>query len=350
VSILVRERELDFSKIHFSLAGSGNPWGHLTRTRVKILKELHAGLKPVEVAEIVNLSNEELKSELQTLLDSNLILKTNDQYRPSFLIVDRAETELVYKHASSFGTILADYVEKKYPEIEKSYAGLQVSKVYDFKDVAFLFIGGRMVDIHLLGNLVSNTDFMPHAPSRPSPDRPDAHYYFWMIEGEKKHLGEYGLDDIDTPWPNWYYFSFGQNLINGKVNSGRKEMESRYSELIESGRIDTPEILSQQLAIPLVTKDDSKKWAAIADEHAAILAKYFIEKEQSIRALHSELKSGRYAPHSLGELFCWYVHIAYSVTIDHLESRGILPIPSERYQAAIWYNENSKEGFLAGLD
>jgi hypothetical protein len=350
VAILVRKRELDFSKIHFSLAGSGNPWGYLSRTRVKILNELHDGLKLDEVAEIVNLPYEELKSELQPLLDSNLIFKTNDQYRPSFLIVDENETKLIYRHASSFGMTLADYMENKYPEIERSYAGLEVSKEYDFKDVAFLFIGGRIVDIHLLGKLVSDTDFMSHAPSRPSPDIPDAHYYFWMIEGETKHLGEYGLDDYDTPWPNWHYFSFGQNLIDGKENSGRKAMESRYSELIESGRVDTPEILSQQLAIPLITKDDSKKWSAVADEHASLLATYFMEKEQSIRNLHSVLKSGKYAPHSLGEFFCWYVHIAYSVTIDHLESRGVLPIPSERYQAAIWYNESSRDGLLAGLD
>jgi len=60
------------------------------------------------------------------------------------------------------------------------------------------------------------------------------------------------------------------------------------------------------------------------------------------------IKSGEYAPHSLGEFVCWYAHIAYCSAIDNLESTEVIRIPQARYQAAIWYREQEREGLLVG--
>ncbi|MGY5879882.1 MAG: hypothetical protein RTV31_06505 [Candidatus Thorarchaeota archaeon] len=345
---MTEKKEIDFNRIHFSLAGSGDPWSSLSRTRVRIMKELHDGLGLSEVASLLDLSSEEINSEIQPLLNASLMFEIDGQFKPTFLIANEDETLMVHNHASTFSKNLANVMEDNFEDIAKSYQSLDLSKQYKFEDVAFLFVGGRIVDIHLLDKLASGKQIMRPAPPRPSPERPDAHYYFWMIEGEKKHLGEYGLEDIDMPWPCWHYFSFGQNLIDGIPNGDREQMETRYSELIKTGTIETPEAIGRRLDIPIISQTDSVRWAAISDEYAKLLSQCFEEHEQSIKALHTNLKSGQYAPHSLGEFFCWYAHIAYSVTIDILELKGILPVPPERFQSALWYKEQGKEGLLAG--
>ncbi|MDF1538749.1 MAG: hypothetical protein P1Q69_07590 [Candidatus Thorarchaeota archaeon] len=86
---------------------------------------------------------------------------------------------------------------------------------------------------------------MPPAPSRPSLDRPNAHYYFFMVEGDPSHLGAYGQDDSNMPWENWHFITFGQNIINGKANFERKQMEERYSALIKAGVSRVPKQLEK---------------------------------------------------------------------------------------------------------
>jgi len=345
---LTRKKEIDFNRIHFSLAGSGNPWRALTRTRVRILRKLHDGAELSEVASQLDLTSEELNTEIHPLLDASLVFESNGQFMPSFLIVDEDETQLVYNHASTFSKNLADIIDANFEDIEKSFKHLELSKDYTFEDLAFLFVGGRIIDIKFLDKLSAGGRIMPPAPPRPSSDKPDAHYYFWMIEGEKKHLGEYGLEDINMPWPSWYYFSFGQNLISGSPNKDRGKMETRYKELVESGTIKNPETLGRSLGIPIVSSTDSKKWAETADEQADLLSLCFEEHEKSIKALHTDLKAGEYSPYSLGEFYCWYAHIAYSVAIDILESKGIIHVPMERFQSALWYKEREREGVLVG--
>lgn len=342
------KKEIDFNRIHYSLAGSGDPWSSLTRTRVSIMKELHDGFELSEIASGLDLSLEELNAEIQPLLAASLLFESNGQFKPSFLIADESESQLVYTHAASFSKKLAITVEENLDDMRKSFNYLDLSKEYNFEDLEFLLIGGRIIDIKLLDKLSAGSVFMPPAPSRPSPDRPDARYYFWMIEGEKKHLGEYGLDDYDLPWSSWHYFSFGQNLIDGQPNPDRGKMEKKYSELIESGDIESPETLASNLKIPVVSASDSMKWNATSEEQAENLAIHFKENEKSIKELHRQLKSGQFAPYSLGEFLCWYAHIAYSVTIDILESKGILSVPPKRFQSAIWYNEQEQEGLLVG--
>jgi hypothetical protein len=340
--------EIDFSRIHFSLAGSGDPWSSLTKLRVQLLKGLSDGADPRSLANSLSMSYDEVMTELQPLREVGLVWESKSQLRPSFLITDETETHLVYEHASEFSTNLADIIEAHIDDIRSSYNSLGVSKEWDFDDFAFMLIGGRIIDIKLLEQLTTGMRLMPPAPARPSPERQDANYYFWMVEGEKKHMGEYGLDDYDLPWTSWRYFSFAQNLIDGKPNSGREEMQKRCFDLIDTGTVDGPETLGRELGIPVVNPDDSMKFEKTSEKIAVLLSKRYQANEQAIKSIHSGLKSGQYAPHSYGEFFCWYAHIAYSVAIDDLESRGILPVPPQRFQSAIWYREQDREGLLTG--
>jgi len=339
---------LDFSRIHFSLAGSGDPWGSLTRLRVKLMKGLSYEATPRVLAEHFKMSLDDVMTELQPLQDVSLVKEYNGTLRPSFLMTDESETIRVYDNARDFSIYLADTLETHYEDIKKSYKELDVSDEWDFESLNFLMIGGRIIDIKLLENLATISRLMPPAPSRPSPDRPNDRYYFWMIEGEKKHMGEYGLNDYDLPWSPWRYYSFAQNFIDGSPNSGREEMDTRCFDLIDAGKVDTPESLGRELGIPVVGQSDSMQLEMTSEKYAALLSKSYQESEKSIKSLHTGLKAGQYAPHSYGEFFCWYAHISYSVAIDTLESRGVLTIPPRRFQSAIWFREQENEGLLAG--
>lgn len=341
-------QDIDFSRIHFSLAGNGDPWASLTKLRVQILKGLNDGIGLKELAGCLDLNLEEMKAEIQPLRDVSLVWESNGELRPSFLMTDEEETCMVYNHASDFSVGLVDTLEEHYEDIRESYLNLDVSKEWDFREMEFLLVGGRIIDIKLLEKLTVDMRLMPHAPPRPSPERPDAHYYFWMVEGEKKQLGEYGLNDYDLPWSPLRYFSFAQNLIDGKPNSEREELDSRCFDLIEEGTVDSPDALGRELGIPIVNSSDSQKFAETSEKYAELLSMSYQEHERSIKVLHTSLKSGQYAPHSFGEFFCWYAHVAYSVAIDTLESRGILTVPPKRFQSAIWYREQEHEGLLSG--
>ena len=345
---MVTENEIDFSRIHFSLAGSGNPWSALSRTSVTIMINLNMGVDLETIAVDLTIPQATLDSVIDSLKAVNLVWESDGKLRPSFLMTDEDETLRVYSHAAEIGTKLADTLDANYDDIKSSYNLLEVSNSFDFEDVSFLLLGGRIIDIKLLEKLVTGVRLLPSAPSRPSPDQPDAHYYFWMVEGEKKHLGEYGLNDFDLPWTSWRFYTFAKNLIDGKENPYRSKLETQCLDLVESKIVDTPEDLGKELAIPVVCPDDSIKFAEVSDKYAELLSLVYKENEHSIKKLHSTLKSGLNAPHSFGEFFCWYAHIAYSVAIEILEYRKVLPIPKEKFQAALWYREKDREGLLIG--
>ncbi len=339
----------DGNKVHLSLAGSGDPWSSLTRLRKRILRELHYLSNISSLESLLEMSHDSLMAEIQPMIETSLVFEVDDTMKPSFLVTDESETNMVYNHARAFSRKLADIIEENIEDIKASYEDLEISIEYDFDKVALFFVGGRILDIKLFEKLSRNNRVMPPAPARPSPTRPDAYYYFFMVEGDPVQLGAYGQDDTNMPWPNWYFITFGQNIINGQANSERKEMDDRYSALIVSGKIDAAEEIAEELGIPFVGPSDSAKWEVFSDKIAEQLCKCYEENEKDIKALHSELAAGKYAPHSLGEFFCWYAHIAYACAIELLEEREVIKIPSSRFQAAIWYREREREGLLFEL-
>ena len=98
--------DLDFSRIHFSLAGSGDPWGSLTRLRVKLMKGLSYEATPRLLAEHFKMSLDDVMIELQPLRDVSLVKEYNGTLRPSFLMTDESETIRVYDHARDFSKSL----------------------------------------------------------------------------------------------------------------------------------------------------------------------------------------------------------------------------------------------------
>ncbi|MHA1906894.1 MAG: hypothetical protein ACW98Y_06345 [Candidatus Thorarchaeota archaeon] len=343
------KKEYDGSRVHLSLAGSGDPWSSLTKLRKRILRELHDTPDIDELASILKMTPDELRTELRPLKNTSLVFESSEGVRPAFLVTDERETSVVYNHACEFSKSLADITEENFADIEASYEKLELSKTNEIEDVALFFVGGRIIDIKLLDKLTTNNRVMPPAPARPSPQRPDAHYYFFMVEGDPIQLGGWGQDDSNMPWEKWHFITFGQNLIDGKVNPERRKMEQRYTEIIESSNSKSPEEVGNTLGVPIVTLSDSNLWELTADIQAEYLCQCFEEHEESIRSLHTDLKSGKYAPHSYGEYLCWYAHIAYASAIDLLEARGILSIPASRFQATVWCRERNREGMLSEI-
>jgi hypothetical protein len=263
------------------------------------------------------------------------------------LVTDEVETKIVYDHACDFSSNLADIIEEDLEDLKDSYEALSISDEFGFNETALFLVGGRIMDIKLLEKLSMGNRIMPPAPSRPSPNRPDARYYFFMVEGDVHQLGGFGQDDSNMPWKRWHYITFGQNVIDAKSNPKRAEMDARYSELIDSGDATSPEEVAKKLGIPLMTPVDSSYWENTADVYAEKLCRCFEEHEKSIKALHQGLAAGIYAPHSIGEFFCWYTHIAYAHAIELLEERGIIHIPESRFQGMIFYRERENEGMLS---
>jgi len=344
-----RQKEYDSSRVHLSLAGSGDPWSSLTQLRKRILRELHDTPYISELTSIVQKTPDELKAEIHPMIESSLVYEIDGGFRPSFLITDESETQRVFLHASSFAEVLVDTTEARLPWVESEFEKLEISQNHDFEELSLFFLGGRILDIKLLEKLTRGNRVMPPAPARPSPNQPDARYYFYMVEGNPIHLGGWGQDDSNMSWENWHFITFGQNLIDGEYNPHRRALETRYKELIESGTSKTPEAVGVTLGIPVVSLSDSNMWENTADILAEELCKCYEESEEFIKALHRDLQSGKYTSHSIGEFFCWYAHIAYASAIEKMEERGMLDIPPSRFQSAIWCRERKYEGMLAHL-
>jgi hypothetical protein len=343
------QKEYDGSRIYLSLAGSGDPWSSLTKFRKRILRELHDTPDISSLASMLDKTPDELKAEIHPMMVASLVREVDGGFRPSFLVTDESETQRVFAHASSFAEVLADKTEEDLPWVKSEYEKLEISQEHGFEELSLFFLGGRILDIKLLEKLTEHNRVMPPAPARPSPNRPNAHYYFYMVEGDPKNLGGWGQDDTNMPWDGWYFITFGQNLIDREYNPHRKSLEKRYEELIESGTADTPESVGASLGIPVVSLSDSNMWENTASFLAEELCGCYEESEESIKALHKDLRSGTYAPQSIGEFFCWYAHIAYASAIEMMEERGILDIPRSRFQSAIWCRAREREGLLAHL-
>ncbi len=343
------QKEYDGSRIYLSLAGSGDPWSSLSKLRKRILRELHDAPDVGNLASILDKTPDELEAEIHPMMAASLVHETDGGFRPSFLVTDESETQRVFAHASDFSKALVDTTEAKLSWIKSEYEKLEINQEHGFEEVSLFFLGGRILDIKLLEKLTGHNRVMPPAPARPSPSRPDAHYYFYMVEGDPKNLGGWGQDDSRMPWDGWYFITFGQNVVDGEYNPHRRSLEKQYEELIESGKADTPEFVGASLGIPVVSLSDSNMWENTADLLAEELCGCYEESVESIRALHKGLRSGTYAPHSIGEFFCWYAHIAYANAIELMEERGTLDIPDSRLQSAIWCRERENEGLLAHL-
>lgn len=336
-------------RVHLSLAGSGDPWSVFTSLRKQILRVLHDYPELDHVSRIIGKPEDEIKREIEPLIEASLAYKENNLYRPSFLVTNEKETALVVSQADRIGSYLADKLLDQWETIIADINSLEVMERYHINDIAFFLVGGRLLDIGLLEALSTTTDLMPQAPPRPSPDRPDAHYYFYMVEGEHENLGKYGQDETKLLQTGWYYITFGRNVIDDIPNQPRADLDKKCSEILNTHNNISPDQLGVKLKIPVFNPSDAETWTNAAARYSSELLGVYGDYQKELLDLHSTLKSGEYAPNSIGEFVCWFAHVAYCSAIDTLVSAGVMKIPEHRFQAAIWYREREGEGLLYGM-
>jgi hypothetical protein len=333
---------------YVSMAGSGDPWSHLTPERKTLLRALHDGLSPERIEEILNLSRDEILAEIRPLEEIGLVQADHGWYRPDFFIANRRETEMVYAHSEATGRFLAKEVLSRWSELERSFASLELSRSHSLRDLGFMLVGGRILDIGMLGALVDDGSLLPPAPPRPSPERSDGHYYLWMVEGDLEHLGRYGQYDTELPRANWYFLTFGQNMVSGNPNPPRESLEQKYEDLLAANSDGSPELFARELNVLLMSRDDSDAWASVTERFSADLVASLRSSGPDIPGFFRTLQTGRSAEDSLGEFFVWYYHLAYAWAIDQLVEEGVITIPPERFSSLILYREG-EEGLLRGF-
>jgi hypothetical protein len=333
------------SKIILSMAGSGNPWDYFKPSSKLTLRALHDGYSIVEIQELFQVSEEELSERINLLVDANLVKKQDEKYYPTFLIVDEEETKKTFHHAEKTGRIIADELTNSLEELKKEFSKLEISKEYTIDDLSLVLIGSKILDIGLLEVLAKDRTLLRPAPKRPSPERPDAQYYIFMIDGQPEHLGKYGEESKDLPWENWTFVTFGQNIIRNKNNIPREKLEERCNEVLEKKKLEKPEELAEELNVPILSREDSLAWRKTAKKVANQILLKVKEKEKELLQFYNSLKVSRYA-NSLGEFMCWYIHVAYAWAIDFLAEEKTIFIPAEKFGSLIIYTEGP-QGLLA---
>ncbi|MHA2357792.1 MAG: hypothetical protein ACXABK_03355 [Candidatus Heimdallarchaeaceae archaeon] len=68
------------SNAYFSLEGSGDPWSYFTSTRKNILRALHNRLPLEEIADIFNISLDDLMTYIKPLVESSLLQKVENDF------------------------------------------------------------------------------------------------------------------------------------------------------------------------------------------------------------------------------------------------------------------------------
>jgi len=286
-----------------------------------------------------------VERELEPLVTASLAQEQNGHYQATFFIASSTETLQVTAHARGTGRLLAQQLLLRWNNIETAYKQLAVSHDYDLRNLAFLFVGDVILDVGLLDALARDGTLMPSAPARPSPDHPDARYYFWMVEGDADQLGWYGQRAIALSWEHWYLLTFGRYWIDSAPNAAREALETKARELLTANLANDPEALAEHLNIPLVNQTDARRWWQCVKSYAADLLSVYRERADTLRQLYTSLHASTYAPYGFGEFFCWYDHVAYANAIDVLADAGVLVIPQRQFIAALWYEQPDENGF-----
>jgi len=333
----------DTRRLHAIMAGSGDPYSVLTPLRKGLLRAFHDRLSLPDVAAAFGISAADVERELEPLVTASLAQEQNGHYQATFFIASCTETLQVTAHARGTGRLLAQRLLQGWDDIETAYKQLGVSHDYGFRDLAFLLVGDVILDVGLLDALAHDGTLMPAAPARPSPDHPDARYYFWMIEGDPDQLGWYGQCATAPLWKHWQLLTFGRYWIDGAPNVARQALETKARELLTANLADDPEALAEHLNIPLVNQEDARRWWQCAKSYTADLLSVYRERADTLKQLYTSLHASTYAPYGFGEFFCWYDHVAYANANDVLADAGVLTIPQHQFIAALWHEEPDED-------
>jgi hypothetical protein len=329
-----------------SMAGSGNPWSYFQPSSKLTLRALHDGYSLPDIQKLLHVSEKELLEKVNRLIDASLVKRENGKYHPTFLIVDKEETTKTFQHSERTGRMIADELAKNSERLRRKFSELDISRAHSIDDLSLVLIGSKILDIGLLEALVKDRALLRPAPKRPSPDRPDARYYFFMIDGRPEHAGRYGENSIDLPWEKWTFVTFGQNIVDDMENIPRKQLEARCNEALKKKETENPKELADALNVPLLSREDSLAWKKTSIAMADQILIRVKKRERDLTQFYQNLKASRYASNSLGEFVCWYIHIAYAWAIDSLVEEGIISMPDGKFGSLIIYTE-APEGLLA---
>lgn len=327
------------------MAGSGDPWSYLRPSSKLTLRALHDGYSLTDIQSMFQISEDDLLEKMNLLAGANLVRKEHGKYSPTFLIVDAEETTNTFHHAERFGRIIADELINNLREITSKFSQLKISEQYTLDELSLVLVGSKILDIALLEVLAKDRTLLRPAPTRPSPNRPDAQYYFFMIDGPPEYLGKYGENSEDLPWTNWTFVTFGQNIVQGQKNHPRENLEARCNEILKKHKPKKLETLAEELQIPVLSRKDSLAWRETAKNVAHQILLKIKEKENELLQFYNS-KASEYANNSVGEFMCWYIHVAYAWAIDFLVEEKIIHMPDEKFGSLIIYSE-APQGLLA---
>jgi hypothetical protein len=328
----------DPEQLHVIMAGDGNPYAVLSARRRQLLFLANQNHSFNELSQLLSITREELRADIDMLRDYSLVLDGSDAHEhvtPTFLIASAKQVLQVTALASEIGRELAQRLLDHWTELEEAYPNLHMSKKTSFENAAFLIVGDLILDVGLLSALAKDATLMPKAPTRPSPDRPDARYYVWMIEGKAEDLGRYGQRASALPWKSWLHITYGQYWIDGRLNEAREAHDDEAKRALESA--DSPSALAAQLNIPFLNEDDTIQWGQTMEPHTQRLVDVYLSAESRLKeCFHDLTTAGVFA-----EFFCWLDHLAYGHAIDALAEEGVLEIPFDRFAAAIVHESAS---------
>jgi DNA-binding transcriptional ArsR family regulator len=335
----------DPQRLHPIMAGSGAPFSALTPLRKGLLRALHDRPRSgSELAAAFGMSRAEVESELEPLIEARLVQERERGYQPTFFIADVAETLRVAADARDTGGTLGRWLLGRWDDIRSAYEQLAISRDHAFRDVTFLLVGEMILDLGLLDALSRDGTLMARPPARPNPDHPEARYYFWMIEGDPCHLGNYGASEVNLDWLDWALLTFGQYYIDGAPNQARRDFVAEARDRIAAGQSSSPGGLAEILCVPIIGRADVTRWQECVRWCAEGLLKVYRGREDTLRLFYSTLHAGSYAPYGFGEFFCWYDHVAYGYALEELEGEGALSIPASRFAAALVYEGQDESG------
>lgn len=326
-----------------AMAGNGNPRAALTPFRKQILYLLHKHQSVNYIENTLLLSREYILSELQPLVDYNLLEVTDHGVFPAFFMATKEEVEYVLQESQALATRIATYLEEQWGTFSAQASRL-LAQNQVFQERAFFLIGDRLLDIGLLDALTL-TPLMPPAPRRPSVLSPDDRYYLWMIEGMAEQRGKYGQRATQLSMQNWYLFTFGEYSIQGKLNTERLDVEQNAQQYIANNPNSSVVQISSALRVDFYTREFCVSWDKAMFEYSVQVVTILMNYERQIRSVYANTASSRYYKTGFSEFICWYIHVVYAQVIDMLAELNLVAIPSSRFSAVIWYEDIARKRF-----
>jgi hypothetical protein len=311
------------------MAGHGNPYAVLSDSRKLILFALHN-----DAFEAIQ--NPQSETELKPLVEASLVKQRADKtYSPTFFIADAQEVKWVNHQARATGHQLAARVKKSWRTLQTAFAKMPISQKFSFAEQAFFLVGDCILDVGLLNALARAGNLLTPAPARPSPNFPDAHYCFWMIEGDADSLGCYGQRYSPLPWNHWTLLTFGRYRTKGQPITSRSKLEQHIQQLAPT--VPNATALGRRAALATYNRQAVMLWEQITRPLCDDLVQVYNHEQTYLKTLFTSCRSSKYAPESFLDFFCWYDHLAYAHAIDELITTGFLELPQSGFTTALWY-------------